>query len=126
MNTKIYRLKLYILHDCDSRFSELQKFIHIETNIPVLSQLILYEECFLKDIIKDDMPLSTYPKTSQTSPYILIRTNDVSQCTMPEERNFWYYTILLGKLGLKQMQVTVSSEILMSPLFSDCSISEQA
>ena len=81
-----------------SRFSELQQFIRIETNIPVTSQLILYEECFLKDIIKDDMPLSTYPKTTHTSPYILIRTNDVSQCTMPEERNFWYYSIVLGKL----------------------------
>ena len=47
--------------------------------------------------MKEDTPLSAYPKTSESSPLILIRSNDVSQCTMPEERHFWYYTILLGE-----------------------------
>ena len=75
----------------------MQEYIHTETNIPVTSQLLLYEECFLKDLIKEDTPLSAYPKTSESSPFILIRTNDVSQCTMPEEKSFWYNYIILGK-----------------------------
>ena len=52
--------------------------------------------------MKEDTLLSAYPKTSECSPFILIRTNDVSQCTMPEEKSFWYSTVILGKFDIKE------------------------
>lgn len=107
--TSARHFRLYLMKNC--KFSELQQFIHAETNIPVTSQLILYEECFLKDIVKDDMPLSTYPKTSQTSPFILIRSNDVSHCTMPEEKNFWYYSILLDHIPEFQDKILLHEDV---------------
>lgn len=95
----------------DSRFSDLQLFINMETNIPESSQLILYEECFLKDIVKEDMLLSAYPKTSQLSPFILIRSNDVSLCTMPEEKNFWYKALFLERIPEFQDKISLHEDV---------------
>lgn len=107
--TSARHFRLYLKKDCT--FSDIQKYIHSETNIPITSQLILYEECFLKDIVKEDTPLSAYPQTSESSPLILIRSNDVSQCTMPEERHFWYYTILLDRIPEFQDKILLHEDV---------------
>lgn len=115
--TSARHFRLYLKKDV--KFSDVQKFIHNETNIPVTSQHILYEECVLKDIIKEDTLLSAYPKTSETTPLILIRSNEVSQCTMPEERNFWYYTIIQDRIPEFQDKIHLQEDVTIARSICD-------
>ncbi|WAR26876.1 TBK1-like protein [Mya arenaria] len=71
----------------------LSRHIHevkVETNIPPKDQLIHYEGCLLRDVVGEMDPLCTYPKMSEETPLVMIRSTAVDQCVMPDEVKFWY------------------------------------
>ncbi|XP_060605030.1 serine/threonine-protein kinase TBK1-like [Ruditapes philippinarum] len=86
--TSARHFRLYLQKECV--FSDVQQEIFIETNIPPRDQLINYEECLLRDIISETDTVSQYPKMSLATPLVLVRSTEVEQCIMPDEKNFWY------------------------------------
>lgn len=83
---------------CFTSYSDLQQEINFETNIPPKDQFIHYEECMLLDIVSDSQPICKYPKMSQSTPLVLIRSTAEESCIMPEEK-FWYNEPFFGKLS---------------------------
>ena len=83
-----------------SSFCDLQNEINFETNIPPKDQFIHYEECMLRDIISETETIPNYPKMSESTPLVLIRSTAVKTCTMPDEKKFWYHEKLFGKHNL--------------------------
>ncbi|XP_052779106.1 serine/threonine-protein kinase TBK1-like isoform X2 [Mya arenaria] len=86
--TSARHFRLYMQQD--SVFADIQHEVKVETNIPPKDQLIHYEGCLLRDVVGEMDPLCTYPKMSEETPLVMIRSTAVDQCVMPDEVKFWY------------------------------------
>ncbi|KAL4226384.1 hypothetical protein ACF0H5_014368 [Mactra antiquata] len=86
--TSAKHFRLYLRNDCV--YSDVQQEIYTETNIPARDQILHYEECLLRDIVSDTQQVTTYPRMSELTPLVMIRSTNVEQCTMPEEKHLWY------------------------------------
>lgn len=76
---------LTVYMDPEHRYEELQYLICEQTDMNPTNQLILYDNKHLSDLVISDQPASTYPSTTQRTPFVLFsKQDDDITLTLPE------------------------------------------
>ncbi|KAK4298908.1 hypothetical protein Pmani_028778 [Petrolisthes manimaculis] len=80
---KVLPLTLYL--DPKHKYEELQYLICEQTELPPASQLVLYDNKHLDQVVAGDQPASSYPSTTPRTPIVLFsRQDDDVTLTLPE------------------------------------------